>query len=196
MICFCPFTSISSGVLKEKVFAASPLRGPVFTIRILQPRAGNRHAVFFTHPSETITYHYERKLVPILNGQIVDESHKRSVADNGFLSYYDQTKYEAHQVALDRIAKGAPIVIVQPGGVYGPGDHSEIGNMIGQFRSGRMPMVPFPDRVGPTTSRIFSILVSGVSIRPTHSCSSSMLWGSFGQSWCKNCSQACGSAAS
>ena len=79
------------------------------------------------------------------NGQIVDESYKRSVADNGFLSYYDQTKYEAHQVALDRIAKGAPIVIVQPGGVYGPGDHSEIGNMIGQFRSGRMPMVPFPD---------------------------------------------------
>ncbi len=79
------------------------------------------------------------------HGQIVDESYRRSVADNGFLSYYDQTKYEAHQVALDRIAKGAPIVIVQPGGVYGPDDHSEIGNMIGQFRSGRMPMVPFPD---------------------------------------------------
>jgi nucleoside-diphosphate-sugar epimerase len=79
------------------------------------------------------------------NGQIVDESYKRSVADNGFLSYYDQTKYEAHQVAIDRIAKGAPIVIVQPGGVYGPDDHSEIGNMIGQFRSGRMPLVPFPD---------------------------------------------------
>jgi RHS repeat-associated protein len=31
-----------------------------FTIRILQPRAGNRHGVFFTHPRETITYHYER----------------------------------------------------------------------------------------------------------------------------------------
>jgi len=44
-----------------------------FTIRTLQPRAGNRHAVFFTHPSEAITYHYERRLVSILNGQIVDE---------------------------------------------------------------------------------------------------------------------------
>ncbi len=31
-----------------------------FTIRVLQPRAGNRHAVFLTHPREAITYHYER----------------------------------------------------------------------------------------------------------------------------------------
>jgi hypothetical protein len=31
-----------------------------FTIRPLQRRAGNRHAVFFTHPREAITYHYER----------------------------------------------------------------------------------------------------------------------------------------
>ena len=31
-----------------------------FTIRPLQPRAGNRHAVFVTHPREAITYHYER----------------------------------------------------------------------------------------------------------------------------------------
>jgi dihydroflavonol-4-reductase len=79
------------------------------------------------------------------HGEIVNESYERSTAGNGFLSYYDQTKYEAHQAAVDRIAKGAPIVIVQPGGVYGPGDHSEIGNMIGQFRSGRLPMVPFPE---------------------------------------------------
>jgi len=31
-----------------------------FTIRQLQPRADNRHAVFFTHARETISYHYER----------------------------------------------------------------------------------------------------------------------------------------
>ena len=31
-----------------------------FTIRRLQPQAGNRHAVFFTHPREAISYHYER----------------------------------------------------------------------------------------------------------------------------------------
>ncbi|GAB6057244.1 SpvB/TcaC N-terminal domain-containing protein [Desulfonatronum parangueonense] len=31
-----------------------------FTIRPLQARVDNRHAVFFTHPREVITYHYER----------------------------------------------------------------------------------------------------------------------------------------
>jgi RHS repeat-associated protein len=45
-----------------------------FTIRTVQRRAGNPHAVFFTHPCETITYQYERSLIPVLNGQIVDEA--------------------------------------------------------------------------------------------------------------------------
>ena len=31
-----------------------------FTVRLVQPRGGNRHAVFFTHPREGLTYHYER----------------------------------------------------------------------------------------------------------------------------------------
>jgi RHS repeat-associated protein len=31
-----------------------------FTIRRLQPGAGQRHAVFFTHARESLTYHYER----------------------------------------------------------------------------------------------------------------------------------------
>jgi nucleoside-diphosphate-sugar epimerase len=76
-------------------------------------------------------------------GEVVDESYERP--QDGFLSYYDETKYEAHQVALDRIAKGAPIVIVQPGGVYGPDDHSEIGNMIDQVRTGKLFAYMFPE---------------------------------------------------
>lgn len=31
-----------------------------FTIMLSQPEAGNDHAVFFTHPREVLTYHYER----------------------------------------------------------------------------------------------------------------------------------------
>ena len=31
-----------------------------FHISLVQPQAGNRHAVFFTHPLETLTYQYER----------------------------------------------------------------------------------------------------------------------------------------
>jgi RHS repeat-associated protein len=32
-----------------------------FTVRLVQRRAGNRHGVFFTHPRESISYHYERE---------------------------------------------------------------------------------------------------------------------------------------
>ena len=31
-----------------------------FSIRVLQPQGRNRHAVFFSHPREALTYHYER----------------------------------------------------------------------------------------------------------------------------------------
>jgi dihydroflavonol-4-reductase len=77
-------------------------------------------------------------------GQVVDEAYVRPQPPE-FLSYYDQTKYEAHQAALERIAAGAPIVIVQPGGVYGPDDPSELGNMIDQTRTGKLKLRMFPE---------------------------------------------------
>jgi dihydroflavonol-4-reductase len=77
-------------------------------------------------------------------GEVVDESYERNEED-GFLSFYDETKYRSHQVARDRIAKGAPIVIVQPGAVYGPGDHSELGNVVDQTREGKLRMKAFPE---------------------------------------------------
>jgi dihydroflavonol-4-reductase len=76
--------------------------------------------------------------------QAVDETYVRPQPPD-FLSYYDETKYLAHQVALDRIANGAPVVIVQPGGVVGPDDPSELGNMIDQVRTGKLKMKMFPD---------------------------------------------------
>jgi dihydroflavonol-4-reductase len=76
-------------------------------------------------------------------GEVVDESYERP--GDGYLSYYDETKYLSHQIARDRIGKGAPVVIVQPGGVYGPGDHSELGTMIDQARTGKLKMRMFPD---------------------------------------------------
>src|SRR3954451_4418275 len=78
------------------------------------------------------------------NGQVVDESYRRDESD-GFLSVYDETKYRAHLVAEDRMAKGYPIVMVQPGGVYGPDDHSEVGNMIDQAARGKLPAKMFPE---------------------------------------------------
>jgi nucleoside-diphosphate-sugar epimerase len=76
-------------------------------------------------------------------GEVVDESYEREPGD--WVSVYDETKWLAHQAAKERAAKGAPIVMVQPGGVYGPGDHSEVGNVIDQTRTGKMKAVPFAD---------------------------------------------------
>jgi dihydroflavonol-4-reductase len=71
-------------------------------------------------------------------GRIVDETYRRDLAD-GFLSWYDETKYGAHEVAEQRIAGGAPIVVVLPSQVYGPGDHSAFGEQLaGAFR-GKLP---------------------------------------------------------
>lgn len=77
-------------------------------------------------------------------GQVVDETYVRPQPPD-FLSYYDETKYLAHQAALERIADGAPVIIVQPGGVYGPDDPSEIGNMIDQARTGKLKLRMFPE---------------------------------------------------
>jgi nucleoside-diphosphate-sugar epimerase len=77
-------------------------------------------------------------------GQVVDESYQRDLGD-GWLSYYDETKYRSHELVKERIAAGAPIVIVQPGVVYGPGDHSEIGNLIDPLKTGTLKMRMFPD---------------------------------------------------
>ena len=60
------------------------------------------------------------------HGRIVDETYRRDPRD-GFLSYYDETKYHAHVAARTRIAAGAPIVIVMPGVTYGAGDHTALG---------------------------------------------------------------------
>ena len=46
-------------------------------------------------------------------GVTVDETYRRDLK-RGFLSWYDETKYGAHEVAEQRMAAGAPIVIVQP----------------------------------------------------------------------------------
>ncbi|MFN2589248.1 MAG: NAD-dependent epimerase/dehydratase family protein [Actinomycetota bacterium] len=77
-------------------------------------------------------------------GRVVDETYRRDEAD-GFLTYYDETKYLAHRVAEDRIAAGAPVVIVQPGGVYGPNDPSDLGNLIGRVRAGKLPFKAYPE---------------------------------------------------
>jgi nucleoside-diphosphate-sugar epimerase len=76
-------------------------------------------------------------------GQVVDEAYRHP--GDRYLSYYEETKVLAHRVAEDRIAAGAPVIIVQPGGIYGPDDPSDLGNLIGRIRMGRIPARVFPE---------------------------------------------------
>jgi nucleoside-diphosphate-sugar epimerase len=77
------------------------------------------------------------------HGEVVDETYRHPGGDH--TSYYEETKVQAHQIAQRLIDEGLPCVIVQPGGVYGPDDHSAIGTQMNQFLAGRMPMIAFPD---------------------------------------------------
>jgi len=78
------------------------------------------------------------------HGEVVDESYEHP--GTSYTSYYEQTKVEAHRLAKRLIAEeGLPAVIVQPGGVYGPDDHSAIGQQMNQFLAGRLPLLPFPE---------------------------------------------------
>ena len=73
-------------------------------------------------------------------GVIVDETYRRDLTE-GFLSWYDETKYGAHEVAEQRIAGGAPVIVAMPGIVIGPGDHSEVGRQLALAHGGKLSFV-------------------------------------------------------
>ncbi len=73
------------------------------------------------------------------HGRVVDETYERPGRD--YVSTYDETKHLAHVVAKERIARGSPIVIVQPGAIYGPGDHSELGEQLELARTGKLKLL-------------------------------------------------------
>lgn len=72
-------------------------------------------------------------------GKTVDETYEFT---GKHISIYDRTKAEAHQVAEQFIAEGLPLVIVQPGVIYGPGDSSSLRTNLVLFLKGRLPVIP------------------------------------------------------
>jgi nucleoside-diphosphate-sugar epimerase len=73
-------------------------------------------------------------------GKVVDESYRH---DGPWLTTYDRTKWRAHyEVALPMAEAGLPLVIVQPGLVYGPGDTSNVGDVFRDYLRGRLPVTP------------------------------------------------------
>ena len=77
------------------------------------------------------------------HGSEPDESYQRDL-NEGFVSYYDETKFRAHEAAQKRAAAGAPLVIVMPGQVYGPNDHSAASAQIELAFKGQLRYVAFP----------------------------------------------------
>ena len=73
------------------------------------------------------------------HGAIRDESyHFRGE----HVSEYDRTKALAHDIALQFIAQGLGLIIVQPGLVYGPGDQGPAHDFLRQYLTRRLPVVP------------------------------------------------------
>jgi dihydroflavonol-4-reductase len=77
-------------------------------------------------------------------GEVVDETFRFT---GRHISVYDETKARAHDVAATMAAGGAPIVIVMPGAVYGPGDTSQTGALLAQAIDGHRPLVPVGGRL-------------------------------------------------
>jgi nucleoside-diphosphate-sugar epimerase len=76
--------------------------------------------------------------------QVVDESYKNPETD--FTSYYEETKLEAHKLVQRMIdEQELSAIIVQPGGVYGPGDTSQVADLLEQFFARKLPLLPFPE---------------------------------------------------
>lgn len=79
---------------------------------------------------------------PSFDGRILDESLPRTTTV--FYTEYERTKTMAENEALERAARGLPVVIVKPTRVFGPGRMTE-GNsatrVIDDYRRGKMPFL-------------------------------------------------------
>jgi RHS repeat-associated protein len=73
--------SLKGGILRQEIYALDnkPESGRPYSvsernyaINSVQPRGPNLHCIFFTHARETVDYHYERALFPVLGSKIVD----------------------------------------------------------------------------------------------------------------------------
>ncbi len=75
-------------------------------------------------------------------GRVVDETYLRP--SGPYLSYYDETKHVGHELALAAARRGVPVVLALPSQVYGPGDHSGIGDLMRQAAAGTLRAVVLP----------------------------------------------------
>lgn len=78
------------------------------------------------------------------HGEIRDETYTFT---GEHLSVYDHTKAQAHEIAQGFAADGLDVVITMPSAVYGPGDTSQIGELIRQAARRKRVLVPAGMRI-------------------------------------------------
>jgi len=76
-------------------------------------------------------------------GRMVDETHPAT--GGSLVTEYDRTKWLAHRAAEGMIDQGAPVIIVMPGAVFGPGDPSLVGDLMRAYLRGLFPVVIGPE---------------------------------------------------
>lgn len=72
-------------------------------------------------------------------GEVADESYRFT---GQHLTVYDHTKAEAHRIAHEAAATGLDVVTVMPGGIYGPGDTSQVGELVRRTALGHRVQAP------------------------------------------------------
>src|SRR3990170_4724897 len=73
-------------------------------------------------------------------GKVVDETFR---PDRRYITEYDRTKAAAHfEVAEPLMRTGLPLVVVQSGVIYGPGDTSQLRDAVHRYLRRKLPAVP------------------------------------------------------
>jgi len=73
------------------------------------------------------------------HGQLMDETYHFA---GKHLSEYDRSKAAAHDLVVQMISKGLPLVIAMPGVIYGPGDTSSLRTNFVDYLTRRLPRIP------------------------------------------------------
>ena len=110
--------------------------------------SGTRNVLSLAHELEIprIVYTSTTELFGDTQGVLADESY---YTEAPLINHYERTKWQAlYQVVLPLIKKGAPIVTVMPGFIYGPEDPSFLGDLMARFYFDELP---FPILPGPST---------------------------------------------
>lgn len=76
-----------------------------------------------------------------------DTRHRVVAVNDGYqgrlLTRYDRSKHRARAEVVEPLLRlRAPIVVLQPGVVYGPGDPTALGRLLTRYVVGRVPVVP------------------------------------------------------